>query len=111
MIKHLKPGGVIAIAIPGLQEHCNNQPPEPLLPYWSDDMHFYSASWWHNHWTKSNTLERSSIKAFELASHQLAWDEWLNTDHEYAISDRKFIAADQGKYLTSIAVIATKQKL
>lgn len=110
LIKHLKPGGVIAIAIPGLQEHCNNTPPETLLPFWSDDMHFFSASWWHKHWSKSHALEASSINAFELQSHQIAWNEWLSTENEYAIGDRKFIAADNGEFISSVAVIARKKQ-
>lgn len=109
LIKHLKPGGTLAIVVPGLQEHCNNVPPQPLLTYWSEDMHFYSPSWWKKHWLKCNSLKQESIQAFELNSHQAAWKEWLHCGHEYGIKDQKFIAADNGKYLNSVAVIAKKK--
>jgi len=109
LIKFLKPGGTIAIAIPGLQEHCNNERPEALRPFWSEDMHFYSPSWWKNLWLSCDSLNHESIIAFELSSHQAAWQAWLNCGNEYALNDQKFIAADQGKYLNSVAVMATKK--
>lgn len=109
LIKFLKPGGTIAIAVPGLQEHCNNEPPEALLPFWDNDMNFYSPSWWKSHWSKSSELEHDSILAFELDCHQAAWEDWLYCGHEYGIGDQKFIAADEWKYLNSVAVIAKKK--
>ncbi|MDQ1283464.1 MAG: hypothetical protein QG666_1256, partial [Euryarchaeota archaeon] len=59
LTKHLAPlvkrGGEIAVAVPGLKrEFADGAVPAELLPYWVENMNFYTCDWWHNLWMRSD---------------------------------------------------------
>ena len=78
----VKKGGIIAIAVPGLQQDFVNGIPSVLKPFWQDNMNFFSANWWKELWKQSSHVEIK--KCFSLACHKEAWNDWLQCDNPYA---------------------------
>lgn len=109
--KHILPlvkkNGLIGIAVPGLKNEFTNGVPKELIPFWQENMNFYSLKWWKNLWSKSRDIELKEV--FSLQCHKEAWQDWLSCNNEYAISDRKMIEVENGKYFDTIALIAVSK--
>lgn len=108
----LKPGGIFAIAVPGLKEEASQGIPEPLLPFWAydeqgeDAMQFHAPSWWKDLWAASELMAVEGVT--EMDCFDVAWQEWLVCDNPYAREDIAFIEADQGRYLNFVAAVAIR---
>lgn len=101
----VKPGGFIAVAVPGLrQEFEGDIVPSALAPYWQEDMNFHSAEWWKELWSKEASIEVMHSRSMDC--HKKAWEEWLECDNPYAKSDIGFIEADGGQYIDTVEIIA-----
>ncbi|MGB2578600.1 cyclopropane fatty-acyl-phospholipid synthase-like methyltransferase [Elusimicrobium simillimum] len=103
----LKPGGIVGIAIPGLQKNFDNGVPSEMQPYWQDDMFFYSVQWWNELWQKAKGAEVK--EAFSLKTHAEAWQDWLKSSNPYAVRDVDMMKAEGGKYFDTIGIIAQKK--
>lgn len=102
----VKPGGLIAVAVPGLQKDLpNGMVPAVLEPFWQEDMNFYSAAWWRELWEQSSLIQIN--KSFSLACHKEAWSDWLLCDNPYAKQDIPMMEAENGDYFDTIGLIAT----
>jgi cyclopropane fatty-acyl-phospholipid synthase-like methyltransferase len=84
----LKPGGQIAIAVPGVTEDFVKNGPSQALRnqeyiYCKDGefQTFKSNAWWNRLWMRSEIVE--DIKSFDLKCHKNAWNEWLYVSGEY----------------------------
>ncbi|MEL7569913.1 MAG: methyltransferase domain-containing protein [Eubacteriaceae bacterium] len=106
--KHLAPlvkkGGIIAVSIPGLKKEFANGVPEELMPFWQDDINFYTLSWWKSLWQQSDKIEITH--SFSHLCHSLAWEEWLESPNPYAVRDIDMMEAEGGKYFDTIGLIA-----
>ncbi len=103
----LKPGGVAAIAVPGLQRPLEHGVPPELLPFWQEGMHFYPPEWW------SALLERSTLMELRachtMRCHDAAWQDWLKCDNEYARRDVDMMAAEGGRYFSTVAMVLVRR--
>ena len=81
LMRFLRPGGRLAIVVPGLSAEIEgSQPPSHLAPYWEFDWwSFHSPAWWRVH------LERTGPVSVEIADlipdgwrHWLLWTEICN---------------------------------
>ena len=102
----LKPGGLLAVVVPGLQ-HDLNAVPDELLPFWQDGMNFYSTTWWRQLWLQTTALTITDM--FTMRCHAQAWQDWLACDNEYAKSDIAMIKAEQGRYFATLGLMAEKK--
>lgn len=101
-----KKGGIIAVAVPGLQKDFFNDVPEVLKPYWQDeDMNFYSRSWWRSLWEESKKVKIE--QSLSLSCHKKAWEDWLECDNPYAKRDIEMMKAENNQYFDTIGLIAT----
>ncbi|WP_286847616.1 MULTISPECIES: SAM-dependent methyltransferase [Aminobacterium] len=100
-----KKGGIIAIAVPGLQKDFFNDVPEVLRPYWQEDMNFYSRSWWHSLWEESEKVKIE--QSLSLSCHEKAWEDWLECDNPHAKRDIEMMKAENNQYFDTIGLIAT----
>lgn len=101
----VRQGGIIAVAVPGLQdEFINDKVPEEMLPFWVDNMNFHSVGWWRELWEKSSLVE--VLDAFEISCHADAWADWLRADNPYAKNDIAMMEAEGGKYFNTVGIIA-----
>lgn len=106
----VKPGGQIALAFPGFKKDIHdNLPPEFLLSWKAEDLEtFHSCEWWNNLLSNSKKINIKSIGEMECT--ETSWNDWLESDHEYAVNDRKSMLAGAGKYMNTISVYALKNK-
>ena len=111
LTKHLAPlvkrGGEIAVAVPGLKrEFADGVVPAELLPYWVENMNFYTCDWWHNLWMLSDLVEIKECR--EMRCHDQAWEDWLACDNEYARRDIKMMEDEGGNYFNLTMIRATR---
>lgn len=97
----VKKGGFIGVCVPGLKEEQPCVPPKLtrfLSPEDFDTLH--SRGWWENLLEKSKLIRLDSV--LEYTSDE-AWEDWLNCDHQYAVSDREMIK-EGGGYFNFVSV-------
>jgi SAM-dependent methyltransferase len=113
LARHLKPGGVIGIAVPGLIDEFSGGVPEPLIPYWEwEYCSFHSPSWWRRHW------EKTGLVTVELADsipdgwkHWLKWQEICSLlGYPFDEKEEKLLRLDGGLNLGFTRMIARKNK-
>ena len=105
----VKPGGIIAITVPGVITDLD-ETPEELKPYISDEdmTTFRSCVWWRALLQKSKLLCTEQVSELEKDAFDEVWNDWLLCDNEYAIRDRDMIKDDNGKYLNFVSFIGKR---
>ncbi len=103
----VKPGGTIAIGVPGVKMDLDGLPAE-MSPYVSaeDFATFRSTRWWEQHLKASRLFDLERIWEFE--GFDEAWSDWLACDNPYAIRDRDMIRVDGGKYMNLICIVGRR---
>ncbi|MBK5071703.1 methyltransferase domain-containing protein [Budviciaceae bacterium CWB-B4] len=101
----VKPGGLIAVAVPGLQRPLvNGQPPEEMLPWWQEGMYFFTSDWWKTLWEASGAVSIETCREMDCCKQ--AWDEWLLCDsNPYAVKDRDMMAVENGQYFNLVQIV------
>ena len=100
----VKPGGIIAVAVPGIKENFPDEWPDEMLPFRVPDMNFYKPSWWQKTWNNCNKVD--VLKTNEALCCKQAWDEWLESHNPYAQGDIAMMKAENGKYYNIVQIIA-----
>jgi cyclopropane fatty-acyl-phospholipid synthase-like methyltransferase len=103
----LKKGGRISVGVPGLQMEFNGNIPVEMEPFYKEEYHFHTCSWWKDLWSGSELVE--NIQCRELECHKEAWNEWLRCDNEYAKQDIDMMKAEGGKYFSTVSFSATRK--
>ncbi len=103
----LKKGGRISVGVPGLQREFNGNIPVEMEPFYKEEYHFHTCSWWKDLWSGSKLVE--NIQCRELECHKEAWNEWLRCDNEYAKQDIDMMKAEGGKYFSTVSFSATRK--
>lgn len=105
----VKPGGLIALAFPGFKKDIHeNLPPEFLLSWKAEDLDtFHCCEWWEKLLSQSKKINLQNISEMECCEE--CWNDWLESDIDYAVNDRKSMNAGAGKYMNMISVIAYKK--
>lgn len=120
VLRYLRPGGQLAIVVPGLMHELDHGPPTHLLKaqgngkiFWeSDCWSFHSAAWWRRHWQRSGLVE-------VMVSDTLddGWRHWAQ--HERAVqatgsgvfpSDAEALEEDRGRTLGFVRAIAARRR-
>lgn len=103
----VKPGGIIAIGVPGVKMDLDEEPSE-IAPYVTaeDFATFRSTDWWKRHLEASRLFKLERVWEFE--GFDEAWNDWLACDNPYAIRDRDMIRANNGKYMNLICIIGKR---
>ena len=65
------------------------------------------ADYWRGIVSHSKNAE--IVEIGELESNEEVWNEWLNQNRGYAISDRKSMEAGAGKYLNFVKIVLKKK--
>jgi cyclopropane fatty-acyl-phospholipid synthase-like methyltransferase len=104
----VKPGGIIAVSIPGVREGLTEVAlPEEMKAFWNYEViNFNSLTWWENLWGQCKSIER--IHTFHHTCHDIAWAQWLSCDNPYAKQDRSMMEAEGGNYFATIGLIYRK---
>jgi cyclopropane fatty-acyl-phospholipid synthase-like methyltransferase len=106
--RFVKPGGVIAIASPGLTREFDGEVPPALQGWWERNMAcLHTHAWWQRHWERSGVLQVTGADSMSDA-----WQLWLEWQRIIAPDNRAEIAAlekDRGDNLTYIRAVARRR--
>ena len=110
LLPHIKGGGYVYIAIPGMKKDCHdNLPPELLLSWTPEQMDYmHDVKFWAELVSASKLCD--VIEVAEMQSNDEVWADWLRQENEYAVGDRKSMEAGAGKYLNFIKIILRKKQ-
>ena len=107
LLPFLKPGGSIAVAVPGFnQDFPDGGLPPEVQPFWTPEWYFHSLRWWRSLWEKTPGI--AITEAREMDCCEQSWDEWLEASSEYARNDKAMMDAGAGKYFSIIQMVAKK---
>ena len=106
--KHLLPlvkhGGWLLFVVPGFHKDIHDDIPKELLLSWSaedlDTLH--DATYWKD--VLSATEGVDIVSVYEMEGNEECWQDWLETDNEYAVNDRASMNAGAGKYMNFVAI-------
>lgn len=109
LLPFVKPGGVVYIAIPGMEKDCHDALPPELLLSWSPEQleYMHDTDYWKSIVGQSVGCEVLEVSRME--SNEEVWADWLRQDNEYAVGDRKSMEAGAGKYLNFIKIVLRKR--
>ena len=69
----VRPGGSIAIVVPGVVQEVTGGIPTHLAAHWKWDWYsFHSPSWWKQHWDKTGLVE---VQVADMIPN--GWEHWL----------------------------------
>lgn len=89
ILPFLKDGATALIAVPGMKAEYSGKSEELLSEWLRDEAYmFKSKTEWKEIIGSHERIE--SVETFELDCADLAWNEWLQTEHEFAKGDLKF---------------------
>ena len=87
MLPLLKDGASVRIGIPGTKEAFADRSEELLSPWLKDETYmFKSPAQWKAIIGKNERIAR--VETWEMGCFELAWQDWFDTGHEYAIADK-----------------------
>ncbi len=105
LLPHVKRGGLLYFAIPGMVRDCHDDLPPELLLSWTPEQleYMHDINWWRTviEPTRGVRIERMA----PLSCHDEAWADWLACDNEYAAGDRASMEAGAGRLLNSIGIV------
>ena len=101
----LKPGGIVAIAFPGMKYEVQEKLPEEMKPFWEPE----ALEMWHsiNWWRPKFEPYLHAFKISEMDCFDQAWQDWLSCDNSYTVEDRKMMKADHGRFMNLIKLAGT----
>lgn len=105
----VKKGGSVRIVIPGLREDFDETVPQEILD-WAGDEHalFHSCAWWKNLIGRTPGVASADFRELECVDE--AWQEWFDSGHKYALSDKAAFDRGIGKYLTFVGIAVQKER-
>jgi SAM-dependent methyltransferase len=107
---YVKKGGYVAFAFNGLKYDFGENVPPEMQPYWDIPevaRAWRGIEWWKDLFSRTDGIEIINIS--EMACHDIALKEWLESLNPCIENDKRIldmIAADDGKYLKTIQLIA-----
>jgi len=103
----MKKGAAALILVPGLKEEFGENVP-PVIYEWAGEEYktFHSCDWWKK--TIGEHPSIASAEFFELECVDEAWQEWFDSQHEYALNDKLFFERGIGKYLNFVGMVICK---
>lgn len=106
----VKKGGKVILAMPGLKNEIHGCEPELILEWVnaedSEYEFYHSREWWRSVLSENENFK--IIDEFDLDSFDIAWQDWFDSNHPYAVSDAEYFKKDVNKYLSSIGFVIEK---
>lgn len=109
LLPFVKHGGYLLFVVPGFKKDIHeNLPPELLKSWTKEDLEtMHDIQYWTDIIGHSNGAEIVSIS--EMQSFEECWNDWLECENEYAVSDRLSMNAGAGKYMNFISIILRRK--
>lgn len=89
ILPFMKDGGTVLIGIPGMKDAYAGRAEELVSDWLGEEAHlFKSGERWRELIGSHDRIE--SIETWEMDCFDSAWDDWLATDNEFALGDRRY---------------------
>ena len=110
LLPFVKRGGYLYICVPGMKKDCHENLPKELLLSWTPEQldYLHDIDYWREILSHSRDAEVISIYEMKGDNDEI-WADWLNQENEFAMNDRKAMAAGGGKYLNFITFVLRKK--
>ncbi len=107
--RFLKPGGLIAIAGPGLIQEFEGEVPLALCGWWEPSMAcLHTHAWWERHFRRSGIFEAPRSDA--MADAWKLWLEWQRIIAPHNTAEIAALEQDRGETLTYVRAAARRRK-
>jgi SAM-dependent methyltransferase len=104
-VKLVRPGGLVAMIVPGLLQDWGDPPPEHVRPYWVPDMlAWHTLPWWTRHWERTGLVDILAADALEDVGGWTLWLRW-----QEIVGREGLIRDDAGRYITFLRVVAQRR--
>ena len=108
----VKNGGKVIIAMPGLKKEIHGCDPDLILEWIhgeeSEYDFFHSREWWRS--VLKENQDFTIVDEFDLDSFDIAWQDWFDSNHPYAVRDAQFFKKGVSEYLSSIGFVIEKSR-
>ena len=104
----IKKGGTVLIGVPGIKNEYDGRSEELLTPWLGDEAYmFQSAQRWKEIIGAHEDI--AEVDTWEMPVFDIAWQEWLDSSHEYALGDRKFFDDIIKPYTSFVGILIRKK--
>ena len=85
----MKDKAIVLVGIPGIKKEYTGRSEELLADWLGKEAYMFKSSIeWEKIIGGHNRIEL--IKTWEMDCFELAWKEWFDTKHKYALGDKQF---------------------
>lgn len=108
ILPYIKRGGITLIVIPGIKSEYAGRS-EELLEAWAgnESYMFQSTEFWKHIIGEHEDI--AEVRTWEMSFFDLAWQEWFDTNHEYAINDKKYFDSIIKPYTNFVGIMVKKK--
>ena len=86
ILPFIKKGGTVLIAVPGIKTEYDGRSEELLTPWLGDEAYmFQSPVFWKR--VIGEHPDIAEVRTWEMDCFDIAWQEWFDTAHEFALGD------------------------
>ncbi len=108
ILPYIKRGGIVLIVIPGIKNEYDGRSEELLTPWLGAEAYmFQSAGFWRQ--TLGTHEDIENIKTWEMSLFELPWQEWFDTNHEFALNDKKYFESIIKPFTTFVGIMVKKK--
>lgn len=108
--KHLLPlvkhGGMLILLVPGFRKDVHdNFPPELLLSWTPEALDtIHDCAHWRTVIEATEGIDILAIQELDREHFDECWQEWLDSDNEYAVGDRASMNAGAGNWMNFVLI-------
>ncbi len=109
LARFVRPGGSVGIALAGLIREIDDEVPEHLVKWWSEEKPYclHSADWWRRHWQRSGILEVALADA--MSDGWWFWHDWLKLIAPANETEIQALETDAGRYLGYVRAVGHRR--
>ena len=108
ILPYIKKGGIALIVIPGIKSEYAGKSEELLTAWAGDEAYmFQSTEFWKKIIGEHEDIEE--VRTWEMSLFDLAWQEWFDTKHEYALNDKKYFDSMIKPFTNFVGIMVRKK--
>ena len=109
ILPYIKRGGIALIVIPGIKKEYEGRSEELLNTWAGDDSYmFQSTDFWKR--IIGSHADMEEVRTWEMSSFDLAWQEWFDTGHEFALNDQSFYEEMIKPFTNFVGIMVRKKQ-
>lgn len=109
ILPYIKKGGIVLIAIPGIKNEFDGRSEELITQWLGEEAYmFQSSDFWKRIIGTHEEIEE--VRTWEMSSFELPWQEWFDTEHKFALNDKKYFESTIKPFTTFVGIMVKKKK-